>query len=285
LLVGPPGGGKSELSGGFYRIFGDINPDEVATVPADAELSATQLVGGRMKTTKTVEGSKPESTEVDVEALINSDTKIIWADEINRANPYALNQLLRAFENRELSTTAGNVRLGKLVMAISTMNPSENSQGTFQLASAQASRHAMGAILGVNTEEQRKEIVSQILKRNWVPTPESIIPVITTAKLGEITRRARGLAVPEDVEDYMIGLSMRTNDTLASVRIVEADGRMSKQMKDTSKGLATLRGREGVHEDDVKDAVRYTVTARLGALKRKSGQQISDLAESIINEV
>src|ERR1700677_2129808 len=54
ILVGPPGGGKSSLSGDLYRLIEDINVKDVVQIPADAELSAMQLIGGRMLSKKMV---------------------------------------------------------------------------------------------------------------------------------------------------------------------------------------------------------------------------------------
>jgi len=286
LLAGRPGGGKSELSGNFYRIVEGVSRGEVAMVPSDAELSSSRLVGGKMTSTKEITRggfTDIEKSTVDIDALIDEKTVFIWADEINRVNPYALNQLLRAFENGELSTTAGIVELTRFVMAISTMNPSENSQGTFALSSAQASRHARGAILGYNTDQKRRDIVDKIVFENWQPTPDQMKSVISTERLLALGDWVvNGVAVSRTDADRLVDLIITANDTLRDEGIEEADGRMAKQITRGAKGFAAIDGEISVNENSINESVKATVVGRLAALKRKSSQEIYEIADSIV---
>ena len=284
LLVGAPGGGKSSLSGDFYRLFTDINFEQVATVPADAELSSLKLVGGEMVSDKSVviDGeTRKETTSVNVDGLIDEETRIIWTDEINRTSPYALNSLLPVLENRKLLTMAGTVDLPNLLMAISTMNPSESSQATFALSAAQASRHAMGAILGVNTESDRRMINKKIIFEGWEPTPENIKPIITTDQLKAIRMWASAVVIGESVADRFVELVIKANDTLADENIIESDGRMAKQMRKAAKAFAALAGEDKVDDEAMSQAVTNSMIARLAALKRYSGKDIHDIAFSV----
>jgi MoxR-like ATPase len=288
LLSGHPGGGKSELSGNFYRLVKDVSPAEVAMVPSDAELSSSRLVGGQMSSTKKITRNgytDVETSTVDIDALIDEKTVFILADEITRVNPYALNQLLRAFENGELSTTAGIVKLIKFVMAISTKNPSENSQGTFALSAAQASRHSRGAILGFNTDEKRREIVDDIVYLNWKPTPERMKPVVNLEELillGDWVMN--GITISRSHADRLVDLIILSNDTLCEHGIEEADGRMASQITAGAKGYSGIDGEAAVTEKSINESVISTVVARLAALKRKNSKEIYEIADSIVNK-
>jgi len=288
LLVGPPGGGKSSLSGDLYRLISDIKPEDVVQIPADAELSSMQLIGGRMLSRKmvTVGGDvRQEDTVVDVEGIVKPSTKIIWSDEINRINPYALNSLLGVFEPpHTLVTTAGSLLLPDFVINVSTMNPSENSQATFPITHAQASRHAMGTILGVSSEEERTEITDKIIRQGWEPTPEKVQPIITLQGLKDLREFVVKVVLSDELATRLIELNKTTIETLASENIHEGDGRMAKQMTKTSKGFALISGRTDVDEKAMNQAVRSTVISRLGALKRYSGHEINSIADSVVEK-
>jgi MoxR-like ATPase len=287
LLVGEPGGGKSMLSGNFYRIFKDISKENVTQIPADPELSTKQLVGGSMSSKKVtaVEGSNPvvEEIRVDIDALVDEQTQIIWADEINRINPLAFNQLLSAYENGTLATTAGSVAIKGLVMAISTMNPSESAQATFPITAAAASRHAMGTILGFNNPEDRKSIVSGIIKSGWKATPEQMRSFISVQELAAIREWSDVIAIPDDIGDRLVELSINANDILRDYNINESDGRMATQVRQIARGLATVRGGQAVDANAANDAVRSMATARIGALKKLKSVKIDEITQEIIN--
>lgn len=286
LLVGPPGGGKSTLSRDAYRLIDGIQPDEVATVPHHSDLTPAELVGGSVSTTKETKngnGTTTETITATIKPIIGENTKLIWLDEINRVNPFALNACLGVLETGELITTAGKVKLNDLQIGISTMNPSENRQGTYPMTAAIASRHAMGAILGGPAEDSnRREKRMEKIAGGWLPSPEKIESVIDVGGLQTLREAAKGHPIPKNLMPRTIGLSKGIVAALDAHRIRESDGRITSQVARIAKTLGLLRAQKQVEEGDLNDAVKYVVSARLGALARKSFEETDDIIKSVV---
>jgi len=286
ILVGEPGGGKTTLSENINRMFHDMEPEEVQQVPASAELSDIQLVGGRMSSTESVTtNSDTVVTEhvIDVPALIDERAKILWLDEINRTNPHAINQLLPALENHRLITTAGKIELPNLLMAISTMNPSETDEATFKLASANTSRHSMGAILPLyKTPADRERRIRQVAD-DWDPKPEDMTAFIHTKELKQIGEWALRIKSQPEALNRIVDLVMKTNDKLRyELGIREADLRMTKQIRKNAKGFAAIDGRETVTVEAVEEAVKGTIVSRIASQKRMTVEEIDEFADSVL---
>jgi MoxR-like ATPase len=286
LLVGPPGGGKSTLSRDAYRLIDGIAADEVAIIPHHSDLTPAELVGGSVSTEKTTQNGSATATHETITAtitpIIGPNTKLIWADEINRVNPFALNATLGVLETGELVTTAGKVKLEDLQMGISTMNPSENRQGTYPMTAAIASRHAMGAILGGDAENagKRQDRMEKIAK-GWLPNPVALQTVVSLDELRTLREAAKQHPIPESLLPALITQAQGVVDALADHKIVESDGRITSQIAAITKTLSTLRAQHQAGEKDVRDAVSYVVAARLGALSRKSFSETAAIAETI----
>ncbi|GAC1391507.1 MAG: hypothetical protein NVSMB46_04280 [Candidatus Saccharimonadales bacterium] len=286
ILMGAPGGGKSTLSRDAYRMFDDISTKEVAIVPHNSELTPLELVGGFMSTEKVISGDggyKKETINATVKPIIHEDTKIIWMDEINRVNPWALNSVLNALQSGEVTTGAGITKLNGLELAISTMNPSEKRQATYTITDAIASRHAMGAIMGGDKadSEKRLERIGKI-RKGWVSQPENIEPISNTNELHALRQSSLLMPIPGSLEKRTDQLIMRTIDTLASEKIEESDGRITGQITKIAQTLALLRAEKQVQEKDLNDAIGYVISARLGALARKSFSQTQEIIEDTI---
>lgn len=290
VLVGEPGGGKTTLSSEAHRLVSDIDDDNVARVPHHSDLTPNQLIGGSVKTKKTIENgeeTRHETTTTKIDPIIHKNTQLIWLDELSRVNPFAVNAVLGALENGKITTDSGEVTLRGLELAISTMNPSETRQATFPIAAATASRHAIGAVMGGDKSDsgKRGELIDALIK-GWTPT--EIKPVINTKELHALRFGVNhGVAMPEKHMPLTKELIVGAVDALAEYGFHEADARVAKHITTNARGLAVLRGQKEVEEREIRDAVRFTISARLGIMGVQGARQTSlhDAIENVVNEV
>lgn len=287
LLVGPVGGGKTTLLTDSYRLIGGLNSQDVARLPIESDLRPERLIGGNVESTKETFANGDTFTEtsrVGINALIKDSTKIIVANEINRINPFALNAALEALESGVMDTTAGTISLKGLEYVISTMNPNERRNGTFPMMTAVASRHSLGSILGVEKDMTKRREYAEKIQDGWVPQPAEMNSVIELHDLHELRAEVPRVPIPDDLKPKALDLTIRTVDTLKQVPkppIVEADGRITKQIAKTAKTLAHLGAQKSVAEKDLLQAVRYVVTARLGALSVNASEEVENVFNAI----
>lgn len=293
LLVGAPGGGKTTASEHFYRIFSDIDEERVAVIPAMPDLKAEQLVGAEMVSSHEIKnGGHPvtEERRINIEPLVKSNVQMIYADEINRTNPYALDAVLSALatNTRRLATTAGTIPLNDLEFAIATQNPAASNQATFHLDPAVASRFSMGAVLGgdrSDAQARRERIVNIGGKNRWVPSPDKIEAFTSTVELKEMRSDAERVYIPNSLEVRYADLCIRALDSMRDfkkhARIEEADGRFADQVSRIAGALSLMGGETTVQEIDLNRAVGYAMTARLGGLTRASYSEITDVVSEV----
>ncbi len=272
MLYGLPGGGKTTLGRDAYRVIEGVTLDDVATIPIESDLTPERLIGGTASITKstTLPGETVpvvENTSSVIEPIIGKNSKVVFANEINRISPYAINASLEALETRVIDTSAGTVSLAGLEYVVSTMNPLDTRSGTFPITGATASRHAIGIDLGNNISD---ESLDKIENSSWTPRPDLIVPVVDLADLHAAREGIAHLATPDNLKPYSRALARGILEGLASERIAsEALPRLHKQLGKTAKTLALLGGQEVAGQENFDQAAKFVVAARVGALARK----------------
>ena len=289
LLAGEPGGGKSSLVEYATRIIQGIDEDKVVFVPHRADLTAAQLVGDSARSIKTVQDSEGrESREVitaELEPLISPDTQAVTFDEVTRLNPYALNAALGILAQRKITRDGKSIKMDKLQLIASAMNPGEKLSTSFKLGDAFASRQTLGAILGAGSEAERDMIQTELWKNRWQPTPDEVQPVISLSQLHMIRDSIPKVTINDKLVNEGMQIAKNTRDRLrdptVTDRVVkEADGRITTNLIRITRTLALLRGRTGADSEDLHDAVSYTVTGRL-ALRGSDATEIAKVVSAI----
>ncbi|MEI8187557.1 MAG: AAA family ATPase [Candidatus Saccharibacteria bacterium] len=275
LLSGDPGGGKTSLAKYLGAIVEDIAPEDVCRIPVDSELQPSRLVGSSttIETVEEINGvSTTKKTIHRIEPLVKPSTGIIFADELTRINPLAVNALLEAPEESALTTTEGTIALDSLMLLVSTMNPAESIQSTFDVAVAYASRHKVGAVMGRDITHAHKKDLSNGIK----PRRDEIVPIVSTDQLKLIKQSADLGLLPEKLNDTLVESVNRAIVTYQQDHgIKESNNRYTEQIGQVTKVLALFSG----DQPDIKhlyDAMYLSVAARLGSLV------ISDNIEGVI---
>lgn len=286
LLVGPPGGGKTTLAKDSYRLVQGIDSDRIATIPPLADLTPQQLVGGHARTSKEITKNGEttvETTATEIAAIIKPDTQVLFINEINRVNPYALNASLEVLESGEIYSTSGISRVDGLEYGVATMNPAEARQGVFPITAATASRHSLGAMLGTNgvTVGERQSRINKIMVEGFEPQPEKMQPAADLLSLQRMRQSFLLTPIPANLQPRAIEIVERTVDGLKDFNISESDARLAKQIGKIAKTTAFLGAQERVGEQDLLQAARFVVIARLGALSARAYEEVGELMQTV----
>ena len=287
LLAGAPGGGKSVVGGNAWRLFIDVDEQDFATIPYDSNLQEKELVGGSITSNKTIQRSNGDSYEesnersvTNIDALITKNTIGIFADELTRINPFALNALLSAPEERRVRTNAGIVELPKFQVMISTMNPSESREATFPVGLALASRHAVGAIAGNDLTFEG----ANALQQGKIPNPELVKPIATLRQLDILRDTVDTMILPvNNARSRFERVELAASLLKQSVGVTEK-GRLHVQIGKVARVLALFQGNDKVGEVDFNQAIRFAMASRIGA-KLPDIDQASDLLTKLHEEV
>ncbi len=284
LLSGIPAGGKSTLMQNAWRLYDGLDDDNVARIPGQHDLQATQLVGGQIGTKKIVAGRSEESKVV-VEGMVKEKTQGLVIEEMNRTNPEAVNSLLPVLEDRRLETTAGHIEVPGLIYTVAAMNPSESKQSTFPISDAMASRFTLGAVLGVKgNREERIYKAGKIRehKKNPNTKPENIQPVYKVSALSGLQNYVQETRIGETMTGKIDEITVDANDVLESHGIHETDNRLSLHLEANAKALGSFRNEEHIiREEDVVDAIYLALAGRFGAKKQTNGINLDSLAYDI----
>ncbi len=276
VYVGDPGGGKTTLAGEVHKLFKDIDPSHVAVIPPQADLTPQQMVGGQVASEKRTDGNVEEQLTL-IEGIVNPDTKMIWADEVNRISPLAVNAILSALESRKLSTTTGEIELPNLISSVSTMNPAERAQSNFKIPDAVASRHAVGVLLNGKDLDTTTQIFS-----GW--KPGEIEAVTTTQELATVKARSREMNIPDSISKSGGQLAISTSDYLAKNNIIkESPNRIARQISEVARAIATLAGEDSVKEENLRQATIFVLGARVGMLSvgQSAGETIKEASHEL----
>ncbi|HXR49852.1 MAG TPA: AAA family ATPase [Verrucomicrobiae bacterium] len=281
ILSGIPAGGKSTLMQNAWRLYGGVDYEDVARIPGQHDLTATQLVGGEIATYN----GRREKSLVVVEGLVKPSTRAIVVEEMNRTNPEAVNSLLPVLEDRRLETTAGHVAIPNLVYVGVAMNPSESRQSTFPVSDAMASRLTLGAVLGVKGQrDERLANVRAIREHKKKPEngAENIRPIYDAAHLPGLRNYVMATRLSETMSAKIDEVTINTSDALESHGIHETDNRLPLHIEMNAMALGSFRTEEHiVRDEDIVDAVYLVLAGRFGAKKQTNGLNLDALAREI----
>lgn len=292
LLIGPPGGGKTVLATNFHRLIEGMEGNDVlAFVPPMSDLQPQQLVGGETKIRKEVVKDGKNELEVistAVKALVNSQTRGVVVNEVNRVNPLATNAIFDALEHGVITTTEGVSQVPNLMYGVFTMNPSASmyaKHNTFNMDPALASRMSAGAVLGNEDLDARQQRFRDIFERGWKPQPEQMSPVMDVNQLTEVRRLVhRKIVIPGDIGRYAVGKYAHVDSALRDHHIHEGDGRLAEQASALARAHAAWQGQDRVTEHDVNLAFRLMITGRLGMLSTgETYEKITDTVEQVVD--
>ncbi len=208
-------------------------------------------------------------------------SRILLADEVNRATPRTQAALLEAMQERQVTIDGETRRLGEPFMVIATQNPIE-FEGTFPLPEAQLDRFLLTVALGYPAPDDEAHLVRTISGRH----PVDALGAVTDAD--ELIRAIGEVATVEvvpDVARYIVDVLEATRRH-AQVAL-GASPRAGIALAGACRSYAAIRGREFVTPDDVKglavDVLAHRLVLQPEAQLRgvTAATVVADILESI----
>ncbi|MCP5047127.1 MAG: MoxR family ATPase [bacterium] len=208
-------------------------------------------------------------------------TRILLADEINRATPRAQAALLECMAERQISVENKTYRLGRPFFVIATQNPVEH-EGTFALPEAQLDRFLMRLTMGYPSFKAE----DLMLVRSDQKDPlEMVKQVISLEDLARIQDSIHKVHVSDKVREYIIRITASTRNH--NDFILGAGPRATKGLYRAGQALAAISGRDFVLPDDIKALYPSILSHRVilsaeGRLNKKSVTQAVEKAVGMI---
>lgn len=208
-------------------------------------------------------------------------TDILLADEINRATPRTQSSLLECMEERQISIDGVTYPLGELFFVIATENPIEIA-GTFPLPEAQLDRFLVRLHVGYPSFDESIRMIDRFVSQNPLA---QIKPVCSVDEIVEAKNAFAGVYISPEIREYMVKIIEGTRSA-SSVKLGVSPRGMLALVK-MCQAYASIKGREYVTADDVKDMSRYVLPHRI-ILKenvRVKGVSSEGIVERILSEV
>jgi MoxR-like ATPase len=209
-------------------------------------------------------------------------TSLLLADEINRTPPKTQAALLEAMEERQVTIEGETLPLPALFAVFATQNPIE-FEGTYPLPEAQIDRFLLKIVIDYPTKDQEREIL-QRYQAGFHPRrleELGLRPVGTADLIARARQAIARVTVEESVMAYITDVVEATRRTPHT--LLGGSPRASIALWLTSKCLATLRGRDFVIPDDVKDMALPTLRHRL--LLRPEAEIEGITSDGVIQEI
>ena len=215
-------------------------------------------------------------------------TNLLLADEINRAPAKVQSALLQAMQERAVTIGEQTFKLPDPFLVLATQNPIEN-EGTYPLPEAQLDRFLMKVKVDYPSIEEELQVLT--LHDAEARTAVQLNVVCSLESLRQMRRAALDLHVDPKIDRYIVNLvhASRHTDQYGLAGMVDwgASPRASIALKDCSRALAYVRGRDFVSPDEVKavaaDVLRHRIVTSFEAEARNftSDQVISTLLNAI----
>ncbi|MBI4616552.1 MAG: MoxR family ATPase [Planctomycetes bacterium] len=190
-------------------------------------------------------------------------TDLLLADEINRTPPKTQSALLEAMQEHAATTDGVRREVSPVFTVLATQNPVE-FEGTYPLPEAQRDRFLMKIAIDYPEPADETAMLSAYAagRRLHDEAVEALTPVLSREELLE-TRRAvaREVRAEKEVLEYIQKVVSATRRD-PSVQL-GAGPRSGIALLETSRALATLRGRDFVTPDDVKEMASPVLVHRV----------------------
>ena len=255
LLEGVPGLGKTLL----VRTLAEVLDLSFSRIQFTPDLMPADILG----TTVIVEGATGQKSFEFRPGPVFSH--VVLADEINRATPKTQSALLEAMQEHAVTVGGTTRAIAEPYFVLATQNPLE-MEGTYPLPEAQLDRFFMKLEVPFPSRSELHEILDRTTKE----TPGRLVSVIDGKRLLELRRIAEMVAVPRNVQDYVVRLVEATHPAHPSAPAMVkkfarfgASPRGAQACLIASKIRALSDGRYAASFEDVRKSLHPTLRHRV----------------------
>lgn len=135
-------------------------------------------------------------------------SNVILADEINRTPPKTQAALMEAMEERQVTTTSGNVALERPFFVLATQNPIEQ-EGTYPLPVSQMDRFQQS--IQIDYPQVGEEL--QIVQQTTSSYQSTLEPMLSRESIIALISLTKKITIPMNLLDYVTKIVRRTRPT------------------------------------------------------------------------
>ncbi|GAB3896386.1 MoxR family ATPase [Larkinella knui] len=208
-------------------------------------------------------------------------SNIVLIDEINRAPAKTQAALFEVMEERQATNDGITYLLAEPFLVLATQNPVEQ-EGTYRLPEAQLDRFLFKVVVGYpNILEEVNILKGHHERRNLADAVEAVQPALTAEQLQTLRSQVHRVHIEDKLLEYIAQIvqSTRTHKSL----FLGASPRASVALLNSSKALATLRGRDFVTPEDVQELAAPVLRHRV--LLTPEREMEGGTADEVIGQV
>jgi MoxR-like ATPase len=208
-------------------------------------------------------------------------SNIVLIDEINRAPAKTQAALFEVMEERQATNDGITYILAEPFLVLATQNPVEQ-EGTYRLPEAQLDRFLFKVVVGYpNILEEVNILKGHHERRNLADAVEAVQPALTAEQLQALRTQVHRVHVEDKLFEYIAQIvqSTRAHKSL----FLGASPRASVALLNSSKALATLRGRDFVTPEDVQELAAPVLRHRV--LLTPEREMEGGTADEVIGQV
>jgi MoxR-like ATPase len=208
-------------------------------------------------------------------------TKILLADEINRASPRTQSALLEAMAERQVSIEGERHELDELFFVIATQNPVE-FHGTYPLPEAQMDRFAMSFKLGYVSKED--EVIIMDAQRYTHPL-DSLTTCLELEDIRMVRQAASNIRISDELKRYIVDIVVATRTTPGVS--MGASPRAGITLMKCGQALALIEGSDFVTPDHIQELAVPAIAHRLvlDSGSQYSGSQAAQIVLEILQDI
>jgi MoxR-like ATPase len=291
MLLGHPGTGKSQLLKNGHRIVAGIEDEHVAKVEHREDMTPAELVGKTSEFTRSLTGENGVMTHETIsgkqKGIIHPGIKVVKFDELNRTSPVALNAGLEIMQDGkiEVGDDGEKIESSEFDLVVSSINH-YGTAWTHRLDPALAGRHGMGAITGrreAGTLSQAGQTIWDQPNNSYVGKPR-LEAVTDLDRLHFVRSHIDKVEIPAEQREYGKHMTATMLDALEGHGMSQGDPRVALQIVRISRAFSMLNNQVHVTDENIRDAVKFGMTPRLGSMGRLSTEQIDSTIKQVISQ-
>ncbi len=211
-------------------------------------------------------------------------SNIVLIDEINRAPAKTQAALFEVMEERQITVDGQTYPLDPPFMVVATQNPIEQ-EGTYHLPEAQLDRFLFKINVTYPTPEQEFQVVMNHHHSGLQVMVEQVNPVLNAAQIDDLRNQVRKIHVEEKLVSFITSIVSNTRNHKSIY--LGASPRASIGILNSSKALASMRGRDFVTPEDIIYVAPSVLRHRLVLTPEKEmeGAATDDVIAQIIQGI
>jgi len=178
-------------------------------------------------------------------------SNFILIDEINRSPAKTQSALFEVMEEQQITMDGVKYQMEEPFLVVATQNPIEH-EGTYRLPEAQLDRFLFKIEVGYPNLEQEIEIIKNQHNNRLEDKTDVVQTVISGPQLKQYQQLVKEIIVEQNLLEYIAKIIVNTREN--QFLYLGASPRASLALLTASKAFSSIRGRDFVTPEDIKEA-------------------------------